>query len=163
MTIVPGMLNTFILICYRYNSESPGAEGERRRIPAASFALLKEICRMILRIVLLTVALLLLAAHFLRAGILVLTVACLLAPLLLLMRRRWALLLVQFLVYFGAGVWTYTAIHLVQERTMLGRPWSVAAIILGTVTLFTILAGLLLNSRAIKDKYPPRQRLVDKA
>lgn len=114
---------------------------------------------MILRILPLIIAFLLLAAHFLRAGSLVLTLACLLAPLLLLMRRRWTLMLVQFSAYVGAGVWLYTAIHLVQERIMFGRPWSKAAIIIGTVTLFTIVGGLLLNSRAIKDKYPPRQRI----
>lgn len=112
---------------------------------------------MIQRIVPLIIAFLLLAAHFLRAGSLVLTVVCLLAPLLLLMRRRWVLMLVQFSAYVGAGVWIYTTITLLQERLVFGRPWSVAVIILGSVTLFTILAGWLLNSRAIKDKYPPRQ------
>ena len=116
---------------------------------------------MIPRIVPLIISFVLLAAHFLRAGSHALTVACLLAPLLLLMRRRWALILVQFSILVGAGVWIYTTVHLLQERMMFGKPWGVAVIILGSVTLFTILAGLLLNSRAIKDKYPRRQRFAD--
>jgi hypothetical protein len=31
---------------------------------------------------------------------------------------------------------------------------TIAAMILGTVALFTLLAGLLLNSRAIRGRYP---------
>jgi len=111
---------------------------------------------MILRIVPLLFAALLLAAHFLRNGSLVLTAVTVLVPLLLLIRQRWSLIIVQLGAYVAAAVWLYTIIYLAQERMMFGRPWGVAAIILGSVTLFTIFAGLLLNSRAMKNKYPSR-------
>ncbi|MBI4965558.1 MAG: hypothetical protein HY913_19940 [Desulfomonile tiedjei] len=111
---------------------------------------------MVLRTVPLLIAALLLAAHFLRAGSLGLTAATILMPLLLLIRRRWSLIIVQLSAYVGAGVWLYTTINLVQERIMFNRSWGAAAIILGSVTLFTIFAGLLLNSRAMKNKYPSR-------
>ena len=45
-------------------------------------------------------------------------------------------------------------LRLVQERRQLGRPWTAAVVILGTVALFTLVAGLLLNSRAIAGRYP---------
>jgi hypothetical protein len=109
---------------------------------------------MILRIVPLLIASLLLSAHFLRGGSIGLVVVTLLVPLLLLIRKRWSLVVVQLSAYAAAAVWLYTTIDLVQERMMFARPWSVAVIILGSVTLFTIFAGLLLNSRLMKNKYP---------
>jgi len=109
---------------------------------------------MILRIVPLLISFLLLAAHFLRGGSLGLMVVTVLAPLLLLIRKRWSLILVQLSAYAAAAVWLYTTIHIVQERMMFGRSWGAPVIILGSVTLFTVFAGLLLNSPAVKDKYP---------
>jgi hypothetical protein len=109
---------------------------------------------MILRVVPLVISSLLLAAHFLRGGSLGLVVLTLLVPLFLLIRKRWSLILVQLSAYVAAAVWLYAIIQIVQERMMLGRSWGAPVIILGSVTLFTIIAGLLLNSRAVKDKYP---------
>jgi hypothetical protein len=107
-----------------------------------------------LRISLYVVAALLLGAHFLRAGDLGIVLLCLAAPLLFLWRQRWSLIALQFLAYCAAGTWIGAAIRLVQLRQQLGQPWTVAAIILGSVALYTLLAGLLLNSRAIKERYP---------
>jgi len=66
---------------------------------------------MILRIVPLVIASLLLAAHFLRGGSLGLMVVTVLAPLLLLIRKRWSLIVVQLSAYAAAAVWLYTTIH----------------------------------------------------
>lgn len=109
---------------------------------------------MILRIVPLLITSLLLAAHFLRGGSLGLVIVLLLAPLLLLIRKRWSLILVQLSAYVAAAVWLYTTFHVVQERMMFGRPWGAPVIILGSVALFSLFAGLLLNSPAVKNKYP---------
>lgn len=107
-----------------------------------------------LRISLFVVAALLLGAHFLRAGNLVLVALCLAAPLLFFYRKRWSLIVLQLLAYCAAGTWIAVAIQLVQMRQQSGQPWTIAAIILGSVALFTLLAGLLLNSRAIRERYP---------
>ena len=107
-----------------------------------------------LRISLFVVAALLLGAHFLRAANLALVVLCLAAPLLFFYRKRWTLIVLQFLAYCAAGTWIAVAIQLVQLRQQSGQPWTIAAIILGSVALFTLLAGLLLNSRAIRERYP---------
>ncbi|MBM4325799.1 MAG: hypothetical protein FJ118_01435 [Deltaproteobacteria bacterium] len=111
---------------------------------------------MVLRIIPLLIASLLLAAHFLRHGDIGFMAVCLLVPLILLIKKRWSLILVQLSAYAGAAVWVYTALQIIRERMMFGRPWGVAVVILGAVALFTIFAGLLLNSRNMKDRYPSR-------
>ena len=112
---------------------------------------------MILRITLIVLAALLLAAHFLRAGNIALVVICLMAPLLLLIRQRWSLIVLQLLAYLGSAIWLSTLFRLVSERIILGRTWGGVVAILGTVTLVTILAGLLLNSPVIKARYTPNR------
>jgi len=107
-----------------------------------------------MRIIIFVTAALLLGAHFLRAGNLALVALCLAAPLLFFWRQRWSLILLQLLAYCAAAIWIAAAVQLVQMREQLGQPWTVAAIILGSVALLTLLAGLLLNSRAIRERYP---------
>ena len=107
-----------------------------------------------IRISLFALAALLLGAHFLRAGNIAVVALCLATPLLFLWRKRWSLLLLQMLAYGAAATWIVVAYQLIELRQRSGQPWTVAAIILGSVALFTLAAGLLLNSRTIKDRYP---------
>jgi hypothetical protein len=109
---------------------------------------------MILRISLFVAAALLLGAHFLRTGNLLLVALCVASPLLFLHRRRRSLMLLQFMAYGAATTWIVVAVQLVALRQRTGQPWTVAAIILGSVALFSLLAGLLLNSSAIRERYP---------
>lgn len=109
---------------------------------------------MLLRTVLVSVAALLLGAHFLREGNHVLVAACLAAPLLFLWKKRWSLVLLQLMAYGAAATWIVVALQLVEVRQQTGRPWTVAVLILGLVALFTLVAGLLLNSRSISQRYP---------
>lgn len=108
---------------------------------------------MTLRIGLYVVAALLLGAHFLRAGGVVAMALCAAAPLLFLYRRRWVPIALQVLAYGAAVIWIITAIHLVNQRMLEARAWTTAALILGAVALLTLLAGLLLNSRVIRERY----------
>jgi len=105
------------------------------------------------RVIPLFIAVLLLAAHFLRDGNWVLMVVTLFVPLLLLRRRRSVLSLVQALACFGAGVWGYTTLRLVEARLAAGMPWERMALILIGVALFTLWAALLLNSEKVRKKY----------
>ncbi len=107
------------------------------------------------RVSLFVLAALLLGAHFLREGNWVVTVLCLCTPLLLLYRRRWVLAALQILAYGAAATWITVAAGLVQVRQAEGRSWTLAVVILGATALVTLLAGLLLNSRLLKDRYPP--------
>jgi hypothetical protein len=112
---------------------------------------------MTLRVVPFVVAALLFGAHSYRAGNLPLVVLCLAAPLLFFYRKRWSLVLLQVMAYGAAAVWLEAAIRLVAVRRQIGQPWTLAAIILGAVALFTLVTGLLLNSRTIADRFPARQ------
>ncbi|MBE0624685.1 MAG: hypothetical protein IH606_07735 [Burkholderiales bacterium] len=106
-----------------------------------------------LRIALYTVAALLLGAHFLRAGNLAMMTLCLAVPLLFFWRQRWSLIVLQVLAYAACASWVAVALQLVQLRQQTGQPWAVAALILGAVALLSLLAGLLLNSGAMRARY----------
>jgi len=109
---------------------------------------------MALRIGLFITAALLFGAHFVRVGNLVVVALCLCAPLLFLYRRRAVLIVLQLLAYGAAATWIVVAARLVDSRLQSGQPWQLAALILGAVALFTLAAGLLLNSRSFRERYP---------
>jgi hypothetical protein len=106
-----------------------------------------------LRTTLIVIAFLLLAAHFMREATYVSMAICLAAPLLLIIKKPWALISVQLLAFAGAVLWIGISIGLVHQRMMLGKPWSRLVIILGAVTLFTVVAGALLSSNVARDRY----------
>ena len=108
---------------------------------------------MILRIVLLIISYLLLIAHFLREGEVLLTALYLLVPFFLIIKKKWSLILLQIFIYGGVLVWIQTLFSLIVARIDMGAPWLRMAIILGVVILITLISGLLLNSRLIKEKY----------
>lgn len=95
----------------------------------------------------------LLAAHFLRSDSLLLVILCLLAPFLLLIRKRWSLLTLQLLTIPAAVIWLVTLSGIIQHRIFEQRSWTASAIILGGVALFTLYAGWLLNSPQVKDRF----------
>jgi hypothetical protein len=96
---------------------------------------------------------LLLAAHYLRSYSLIQVVLCLAAPFLLLIKRRWSLVVLQTLCTAAAFIWLYALYGIIQQRIQEGRSWMVSGIILVLVAIFNLLAGWLLNSRIVKDKY----------
>lgn len=109
---------------------------------------------MALRIVLFMIAAALTAAHFLRAGSYWPVALSLATPLLFLYKKRWGLMLLQLAAYGATLNWLLAIVLLVQMRQQVGRPWTTAALILGSVALLTLLAGLLLNSRGLRERYP---------
>lgn len=109
---------------------------------------------MSVRIGLFVIAALLLGAHFLRAGNFLLVALCLATPLLFLYKKRWSLILLQLTAYGATARWLWAALQLVEFRQQAGRPWAAAALILGAVALVTLVAGLLMNSRCMRERYP---------
>lgn len=107
-----------------------------------------------LRISLLALAAILLAAHYLRTFSIIPMLICLAAPFLLLIKKRWSLLTVQALTVFGASIWLVTLNGIIQERMQEGISWTASAIILGVAAGFTLLTGWLLNDPVVKEKYP---------
>lgn len=108
---------------------------------------------MAFRIVLFIIAAALTAAHFLRAGSYGLVALSLATPLLFLYKKRWSLMLLQLAAYGATANWLIAALLLAQMRQQIGRPWATAAIILGAVALLTLLAGWLMNSRCMRERY----------
>ena len=109
---------------------------------------------MSVRISLFSIAALLLGAHFFRADNFLLLALCLATPLLFLYKKRWSLILLQLTAYGATASWLWTALELIEMRQQTGRPWTAAALILGAVAWFTLVAGLLMNSRCMRERYP---------
>ncbi len=88
-----------------------------------------------------------LGAHFLRAQQTVITLLFLLAPFLLLVRRPWALRSLQAALLVGAFEWLRTTAVMVQERVLFNEPWLRMVLIMGGVTLATMVSAWGLTGR----------------
>jgi len=93
-------------------------------------------------------SMLLLGAHFYRAGHLLLASGALLSLGLLCIRKPQAIRLMQGLLVAGAVEWLVTAVRLVMGRQGQGLPWLRLALILGLVALCTLLSTLPLRTTA---------------
>lgn len=92
-------------------------------------------------------ALLLLGAHFFRAGQVALTAASLGLLILLFVRAGWAARVLQVALGLGALEWLRTAWMFASARAQIGEPYGRLLVILGGVALFTAAAALVLRSR----------------
>lgn len=92
---------------------------------------------------------LVLGAHFTRWGEPGLVVAALLAPLLLIFRQRWTLLVYQVLLFAGTVRWVEVAVELVVRRNAEGIPSTRAGALLVSVALLTLVAALLLHTKPV--------------
>lgn len=106
-----------------------------------------------LRLLPVLLSFLLLAAHFYRAGQLLIAVGCLLLPLLLLVRRPWVPWLFQALLVLGALEWLRTLYVFAGMRMAFDQPWGRLAVILGTVAAFTALSGLVFLGTRLRSRY----------
>jgi len=93
---------------------------------------------------------LVLAAHFLRAGNLVLLLASLSLVVLMFVRRPWAARLIQLGLLLGALEWLWTLVFLVGARRQWGQPFIRLAVILGVVTVVTAASTLCFRTRALR-------------
>ena len=108
---------------------------------------------MILRIILLSISWILLAAHFSRARLNIIAIICLAVPFLLLIKKIWTLKLLVILTVLGSMVWVHTTWQLIGSRIDSGDDWKRMAIILFAVAIFTLFSAFLINSQKIRKKY----------
>src|SRR5678815_4260944 len=94
-----------------------------------------------------------LAAHFLRTGNLLVVAICLAFPLLLLVRKWWIARIIQIALLLGAVEWFFTTLQIVQERQETHRPWARAGVIFGVVMLWTVCSALAFVHPALKRRY----------
>ena len=99
------------------------------------------------------VALLLLAAHFFRAGLVPLTVLCAMLVALLFVRAGWAVRVLQLVLALGTLEWLRTAWVFAAARAAQGQPYGRLLVILGAVAAATAVAALLLKRPA--ERNPP--------
>lgn len=95
-------------------------------------------------------AMVLLAAHFLRFAAWPLVLLCLALPFVLFARRTWAVRVVELALLIGAVSWASTTFRLVEQRMHMGQPYLRMALILGGVAAFTLLAIVFLETPALK-------------
>jgi hypothetical protein len=108
---------------------------------------------MALRLLPPALALLVLGAHFLRAGHTALVALALAIALLLFVRRPWAARAVQGALLLGAFEWVRTLALLAGERRAAGAPYLRMTLILAGVALATALSLLAFRSRAVKEHF----------
>jgi hypothetical protein len=95
-------------------------------------------------------ALLLLGAHFFRAGLVPLTAACVAMIALLFVRSPWSARVLQVVLVLGALEWLRTAWTFASLRAAMGEPYGRLLLILGTVAAATLAAALLLRASAAR-------------
>lgn len=107
------------------------------------------------RLLLPVLALLLLAAHFYRAGLLPLAALSLVLLPLLAVPRKWAVRTLQGALVLGAVEWLRTLAAFAATRVALGQPYMRLTAVLLAVAAFTLVAAGLLQRRATR----PRQAI----
>lgn len=94
-----------------------------------------------------TLSLVVLAAHFLRAGSLVLVLLTLVVAGLLFVRRPWAGTITKWMLVIGAIEWLRTLVLLTNQRRFDGLSYTRMALILASVGLFTLASAALVRTR----------------
>lgn len=98
-------------------------------------------------------SLIVLGAHFLREGNIVMVAAVLVIMGLLGVRRRWAVYTIQAVLLLGAAEWVRTLVELVAARVEAGQPVLRLALILSGVALLTALSALVFRTARLKRWY----------
>lgn len=98
-------------------------------------------------------SMLILTAHFLRAGYMILVILIISSLLFLFIRSSWIVRLIQVELILGGIEWIRTTFMLVNIRLANNLPWERLVIILGSVAAFTILSALVFNFKALKTRY----------
>jgi hypothetical protein len=99
------------------------------------------------------ISLLLLGAHYYRAGIIPLVAIMGTGVLILLIRRAWAARIVQVLLLVGGIEWVRTVFGLVTMRQSMGMPWIRLALILGGVALLAIGSIFIFRAGSVRRRY----------
>lgn len=101
-------------------------------------------------------SILLLAAHFFRAGQSWLVLLVLALPVLLFFRRRWVPMVFTLCLSLGALEWVRTAVTIAAYRSAVDEPWTRMALILGAVALFTACSAGVFRLSALRARYAGR-------
>jgi hypothetical protein len=98
-------------------------------------------------------SLLVLGAHFYRAGEWPRALLCVALTGLLALPRAWVARVVQTALVLGAAEWVWTTVGFVQQRISLGAPWTRLAFILGAVAALALLGAALFQTPRLRARY----------
>ena len=107
----------------------------------------------ILRLIPAILSLLLLAAHYYRAGLLPVAVVIVVSLFMLIFRRQWPLRIARVLLFAGTFEWIRVTFLLTSARQAAGAPWVRLAMILAAVTVICCSSLVFLYSRPVKRMY----------
>lgn len=107
----------------------------------------------IVRLLPVIVSLLILSAHFSRAGSPLITILFLLLPLLLLVKKSWVARLIQIILIIGSIEWIRTLLYYVNQRQAIDEPYLRLIIIIGIIALLTGLSALVFRNKFLKGRY----------
>ena len=99
-----------------------------------------------------------LAAHFLRDGHLVLVAASFFAPVLLFMPNAAVARLLQIVLMAASLEWLRTMIAIAHERMAEGAPYTRSVVILAAVAIFTLASAFAFHLPAMRRRYGLRSR-----
>ena len=103
-------------------------------------------------------SLLLLAAHYLRGGAVVVTGVLVGLCALLFVPRVWAARLLQVALILGCIEWLRTLVVLALQRQHAGLPWLRIALILGAVAALTAASAWLFQTRRVGSRFGTANR-----
>lgn len=98
-------------------------------------------------------AVLLLVAHFFRAGEIVLAAASVAALVLLAVPRAWAARVLQVALLAGAVEWLYTLAVFASTRMAMGQPYLRLTLILAAVALFTAASAAVFQQATVRRRF----------
>jgi NAD-dependent dihydropyrimidine dehydrogenase PreA subunit len=96
---------------------------------------------------------LLMAAHYYRSGNYGVVILCLIAPLILFIRRQWIVRVMQLMLVGGGVVWISTALTIARYRGMTGQSSMRMLLILGLVAIFTAGSALVFETKRFRGIY----------
>ena len=106
-----------------------------------------------LRLLPVIISFIMLAAHFMHAGLMYLVYLMSVLPFLLFFKKSWVPLFFQAVLLLGAAEWLRTLYFMTLVRLEYGEPWMRMAVILGTVAVFTALSGLMFWNKKLAARY----------
>ena len=100
-----------------------------------------------------SLAAILLAAHFYRAGHLALAALSVGVLVLLAVQRAWAARVLQLALLAGAFEWLRTLAMFASTRMALGQPYLRLTLILVAVAVFTAVSAAVFQQSAVRRRY----------
>lgn len=98
-------------------------------------------------------SLLILSAHFSRGDLFVLSILCLLIPLILFIKHVWVARFIQILLIIGSIEWIRTLLYYVNQRQAIDEPYLRLIIIIGIIALLTGLSALVFKNQSLRERY----------